>query len=100
MKKFLVTFGMLAALGGSVFGFIIYQKSNLENAVVDYLISEENIAKSKIITSEAFIANLSGARNYMVSVKLKNDDKSYFYYRENGKIHLESYTENGREFVQ
>ena len=100
MKKFLVTVGILVTLGGSVFGFILYQKNNLEDAVVDYLITEENIAKSNIIASEAFIANLIGARNYMVSVKLKNDDKSYFYYRENGKIQLESYTENEREFVQ
>lgn len=37
----------------------------------------------------------------MVSIKLKNDAKTYFYYKnDSSKIILESYTENGREHVK
>jgi len=35
----------------------------------------------------------------MVSVKLKNDNKTYYYYKDNGKVILESYVKNGKEHV-
>jgi hypothetical protein len=35
-----------------------------------------------------------------VGVKLKNDTKTYFYYKKDGEIILESYVEDGVEYVQ
>ncbi|MGY3189672.1 hypothetical protein [Lysinibacillus sp. TE18511] len=46
------------------------------------------------------MANLSGSKNWMVSVKIEGDSKTYYYYlnREN-KVVLESYVEHGVEKV-
>lgn len=85
---------------GIGFSYIQYKKSNVEESVIKYLTTEKNISKSDIISSEPFIANLQGDKNWMVSIKLKDDNKTYFYYKSKGKVILESYTENRVEHVQ
>lgn len=82
------------------FSYIQYKKSDAEDSVIEYLIKEKNISKDDIISSEPFISNLKGNKNWMVSIKLQNDDKTYYYYKSNNKIVLESYVKNGVEYVQ
>ena len=96
MKKIGIRLFILIILLGSVF---FYLKHDLEQDVIDYLIEEKNVDKGDIIVSDSFISNLPGSKNYMVSIKLKNDNRTYRYYRKDGQIILESYTENGREHV-
>ncbi|MFB1052263.1 hypothetical protein, partial [Paraliobacillus sp. JSM ZJ581] len=91
---------IIIILVGSFFGFIELKKNSLKNNVVEYLITEENISENEIVSSEPFISNLKGNKNYMVSIKLRNDAKTYFYYQnEDNKIIMESYTEDGEEHV-
>ncbi len=85
---------------GIPFSYIQYKKSEVEESVMKYLMTEENVAKSNIISSEPFIANLKVDKNWMVSVKLKDDDKTYYYYKSNNEVILESYVEDGVEHVQ
>ncbi|MBM7540123.1 DUF3139 domain-containing protein [Amphibacillus cookii] len=102
MKRKIISIPILIIiiLVGSFFGFIELKKNSLKNTVVEYLITEENISENEIISSEPFISNLKGNKNYMVSIKLKNDAKTYYYYQnEDNKIILESYTEDGEEHV-
>ncbi|WP_342471739.1 hypothetical protein MHH70_13460 [Metasolibacillus sp. FSL H7-0170] len=96
MRKFMI---FLLILIGCIFLFVSLQKKTLEDDVVEYLITEEKIEQDDIISSEAFISNLQGSKNFMVSIKLKSDHKTYFYYKKDGRIILESYVENGREHV-
>lgn len=101
-RKIWITLLILFIIGIGVFGYIIYENNKLENAIVDYLVTEKNIPEENIISSKTFIANLPGKRNYMVSVKIENDTNTYFYYKnENDEIILESYTdENGKEHME
>ena len=82
------------------FSYIQYKKSDVEDKVIEYLTTEKNISKDDIISSEPFISNLKGNKNWMISIKLRNDDKTYYYYKNNHKIVLESYVKNGVENVQ
>ena len=47
----------------------------LLNIVIEYLTVKEDISEESI-TSEPFIANLSGDKNWMVSVKIEDDPKN------------------------
>lgn len=100
MKKIGMVLLILFIFIGIGFSYIQYKKSNVEESVIKYLTTEKNISKSDIISSEPFIANLQGDKNWMVSIKLKDDNKTYFYYKSKGKVILESYTENRVEHVQ
>lgn len=100
MKKLGTILLILLTFIGSGFGYIQYKKSNVEQNVIDYLTTENNISKSDIISSEPFIANLQGDKNWMVSIQLKDDDKTYYYYKNKNEVILESYVENGVEHVQ
>lgn len=100
MKKIGYTLLVLLILTAIGFGYVQYKKSNVEDSVIKYLTTEKNISKKDIASSEPFIANLKGDKNWMVSIKLKNDSKTYYYYKSNNKIILESYIEDGVEHVQ
>lgn len=97
MKKILIfIFSLLIVIGG-IFGYVKYKFISVENAVNKYLTTEANIPE-KSIEYKPFIANLSGSRNWMVSVKIKGDSKTYRYYKnDEGKIVLGSYNKNGEE---
>ncbi|WP_339229351.1 hypothetical protein NSQ77_05345 [Oceanobacillus sp. FSL K6-2867] len=98
-RKLGITVLIIVLIVGSVFGYIQFRKMSVENSVIEYLTVEENIPESDIVSSEPFIANLEGSKNYMVSIKLKDDDRSYFYYRnDDGKVVLESYVEDGMTY--
>jgi hypothetical protein len=91
---------ILLVLIGSFFTYVSYKKKSLENNVIEYVTTKQNVPKNDILSSEPFISNLKGDKNFMVSIKLKNDNKIYFYYQnDDNKIILESYTEDGIEHI-
>jgi hypothetical protein len=100
MKKIGTALLILFILIGIGFSYIQYKKLNVEHSVIKYLTTEKNILKNDIISSKPFIANLQGDKNWMVSIKLKDDDKTYYYYKSKNKVVLESYVENGVDHVQ
>lgn len=101
MKKTRIIIAVLLIFIGIPLGYIQFKKNNVEQHIIEYLTTEENILKSNIISSEPFIANLRGEKNWMVSIKLKDDNKTYYYYKnKNNEVILESYTENGVEHGQ
>ncbi|MDM5333915.1 hypothetical protein QUF56_11815 [Ureibacillus composti] len=86
--------GLLAVIA-IVFGFVQYQLHSTEKAVKNYLLENEGLSATDFET-EAFIANLAGDKNWMVSVKIDDDAKTYSYFLNNkGHVVLESYIENG-----
>ncbi|MDN7245247.1 hypothetical protein QWY16_17945 [Planococcus shenhongbingii] len=98
MKKAGIVLIILLIISASVFAAFHYKMHGVEQAVLAHLINEEKVPADRIQLTEGFIANLSGERNWMVAVKLKQDDKSYFYYKNSqGEVILESYTEDGVE---
>lgn len=100
MKRIGKVLLLVVLLVGAGFGYVQYKKSAVEHSVMDYLINKEKIPKDDILYSEPFIANLRGDKNWMVCIKLKNDPKTYYYYKHKGDVILESYIENGEEHVQ
>ncbi len=100
MKKIGAVLLTLFIFIGIGFSYIQYKKSNVEESVIKYLTTEKNISKGDIISSQPFIANLQGEKNWMVSIKLKDDGKTYYYYKNKNEVVLESYVENGVEHVQ
>ncbi|KIL51668.1 hypothetical protein KP77_11800 [Jeotgalibacillus alimentarius] len=100
MKKAFMILLILAVLTAAGFGSVKVVQASVEKSVIEYLINEKNIPEDQIVFSESFIANLPGDKNWMVSIRLKDDAKTYYYYRSSGKIVLESYTESGVEYVQ
>ncbi|MFJ7679430.1 hypothetical protein ACIQXQ_15420 [Peribacillus sp. NPDC097198] len=99
MKKIGYSLLVLLLFVGIGFSYIQYKKSDVEDSVVEYLMNQKNISKEDIISSEPFFANLRGDKNWMVSIKLKNDNKTYQYYKSNNKVILESYIEDGEYFT-
>ncbi|WP_148629505.1 DUF3139 domain-containing protein [Bacillus sp. E214] len=100
MRKIGATVLILLTFIGIGLGYIQYKKSTVEQRIIEYLTTEENISKNDIISSEPFIANLRGDKNWMVSIRLKDDNKTYYYYKNKNEVILESYVENGVEHVQ
>ncbi|MBK3497134.1 hypothetical protein JFL43_20320 [Viridibacillus sp. YIM B01967] len=100
MKKAGIFIIVLSIIAIGVFGVFKFKMNTVESAVLNYLITEENIPEDMILNALGFIANLPNERNWMVSVKLKEDDKTYYYYKnKNDEVILESYVENGYEYV-
>jgi ABC-type phosphate transport system substrate-binding protein len=80
-------------------GYVQYKFITTENEVMEYLTVNKKLQEESIKT-KPFIANLSGDKNWMVSVMIKEDNKKYYYYLNNeGKVVLESIVENGTENV-
>ncbi|WP_062514693.1 DUF3139 domain-containing protein [Halobacillus sp. KGW1] len=97
MKKMgAIVFSVLLIIGIG-FGYVQYKKVSVEQRVMEYLTTEKHLKESDIVSSEPFIANLRGDKNWMVSVRLKDDERTYYYYRSKGKVVLESYVEDGVE---
>lgn len=89
-KKIMIFFVLLLLIVSGIWGFFAYKKNSVENAVHEYLI-DSGKQESDIDSLEPFIANLSGNKNYMVAVKLKDDARTYYYYKnDDGKVILES----------
>ncbi|SDD25194.1 Protein of unknown function [Terribacillus halophilus] len=89
-KKIMISFVLLLLIASGIWGFFAYKKNSVANAVHEYLI-DSGKQESDIVSLEPFIANLSGNENYMVAVKLKDDARTYYYYKsDDGKVMLES----------
>jgi hypothetical protein len=87
----------LAIIIITAIGFVQYKFITTENEVMEYLTVNKKLQEESIKT-KPFIANLSGDKNWMVSVMIKEDNKKYYYYLNNeGKVVLESTVENGTE---
>lgn len=93
-------FIVLALVIGGILGYFAYKKNGVEKAVREYLI-ENGTAESEIESLEPFVANLSGDKNYMVAVNLKNDERTYYYYKDTdqNEVILESYTLDGETYM-
>ena len=99
MKKVFTFIFILFILIGGIFGYVKYKLYTVEKAVLEYLITDENISEEDI-TAEPFIANLSGEKNWMVSIKIKDDTKTNSYYKnKDNKIVLESYVDENYELT-
>lgn len=100
--KTIVLSAVLVCLGMSSFlwGYVEYRKWEVEQAVTEYL-GDKGIKKSKIVSLESFIANLRGDQNYMVAVKLKDDERTYYYYKdqESDDVVFESYVDNQKVYA-
>lgn len=82
-----------------VIGYVQYKFISSENEVINYLTVNEGFSEDSIDT-EPFIANLEGDKNWMVSVKIKGDSATYYYFlNDKNKVVLESYTKNREEKV-
>ncbi|MDN7242294.1 hypothetical protein QWY14_10815 [Planococcus sp. N028] len=100
MKKgWLYVIALLVLIIGAI-GMYNLKMYTIERAVLNHLITEENIPEDRIIMTEGFIANLPGERNWMVVVKLKEEEKTYYFYKDkNDQVILESYVLYGYESV-
>ncbi|MFC7372571.1 hypothetical protein ACFQPF_12910 [Fictibacillus iocasae] len=99
LKKLGIMIGIVLLLIGSVYGYITYKKNDVKEDVLHFLTSEKKISEENIVTAEPFIANLRGNKNWMVSVKLKDDSRTYYYYKnDKDEIIMESYTEKQVEY--
>lgn len=98
-KNIIIAIIALIVIIGSPFVYVQYKLRSAQKSVTKYLTTNGNIPPINIIYNERFITNLRGNKNWMVAIKLVNDDRTYYYYKDNGKIILESYTENGEEHV-
>ncbi|WP_099353168.1 hypothetical protein [Fredinandcohnia onubensis] len=96
MKKILTIFLGLVVVIIVVVGYIQYKFISTEKAVFEYLTVNKKHPEENI-TTHPFIANLPGEKNWMVSVKIKEDSKTYYYFlNHQNKVVLESYVdENG-----
>lgn len=92
MKKFVIFLGIVILIGLSIFGYIETKKYLVKNDVHTYLLKEKNIKEADIEALDPFVANLDGDKNWLVYVKIKNDSKKYYYYKnsDTDRILLES----------
>lgn len=95
-KNIIIAIVALIVIIGSPFVYVQYKLRSAQKSVTEYLTTNGNIPPKNIIYNERF---LRGNKNWMVAIKLVNNDRTYYYYKDNGKIILESYTENGEEHV-
>lgn len=99
-KLVLIIVLLIFAIGGGTYGYIHYRLTSTASTVEHYLIKEKGIKKTDIEEIEANLVNLTGDRKYLVYVKLKNDDRKYYYYKDTkkNKIVLETFIINGVEY--
>lgn len=92
MKKFGIFLGIVILIGLSIFGYIETKKYLVKNDVHTYLLKGKNIKEADIEALDSFVANLDGDKNWLVYVKIKNDPKKYYYYKnsDTDRILLES----------
>lgn len=101
IKGVLIVLCALIILVLSVFAYFNYRLSAVEKDVKNYLIEDKKVKEKDIVELESSFANLAGDKKYLVYVKLKNDEKKYYYYKDTkeDKVLLESYILKGKEHV-
>ena len=62
MKKVITIFLVLIIFIAGGFSYIQYKKSDVEESVIDYLTTKENVVWDDIVSSEPFISNLKEIR--------------------------------------
>ena len=99
MKKYMIIFLILLLGIGSVYGYVSFKKNYVKNAVEEYLVNEKNIDRKHIEKIDSFLANLEGDKKWLVYVKIKGDNKRYYYYKDQkkNKVKLETYILDGKE---
>lgn len=99
-KKGLLIFILIVVLlVGGVIGYIQTKHYTTKKEVKNYLITEKKIPEKDIEEMDTEIGNLSGDKNWLVSVKLKGDEGYYYYYfdRDKEKVELLDYTGSSEE---
>ncbi|RAS72823.1 DUF3139 domain-containing protein [Priestia endophytica] len=88
MKKrnvFLIIIVLIVIVIESILGYRNYKKNNIKNVVQEYLL-DKGVKKENITSLKPYTTNLSGDKHYLVEVKIKGDEKMYFYYKDSKKI--------------
>lgn len=76
-------------------GYVQYKFISTEKAVIKYLTDNKQLSEESIST-KPFIANLQGNKNWMISVRVEGDAKTYSYFlNDDDKVVLESYVDSG-----
>ena len=101
MKKTIIIFFIILSIIIGLFLYVDIKKESITKDVQEYLIKDKGIEQGDIVTIEPILGNLPKDKNFLVYVKLKNDDKKYYYYkdRSNKQIILHSYTLDGIEHI-
>lgn len=73
------------------YGAVDFYKINAVKAFVEVYLEEEGHTDNKIRVLEKFRTNLPGDRHWMVAVTLKDDPKTYYYFKTKNKLVLEFY---------
>lgn len=82
------------------FSYFSYKKCEVRIAVEDYLYEELGLSEKEVLGITPNTPNLLGDKHWMAYVKLKDDKKGYFYYKnEKDEVLLESYNLNGTTFM-
>ncbi|MFC4386430.1 hypothetical protein ACFOZ1_01275 [Gracilibacillus marinus] len=92
MKKGLLIFGIIVLLiVMSIYGYVTFKKVSLKNDVEDYLLFT-GVNEDDIVMLTPLIANIEGDKNFQVSVRFKDDENIYYYYKDTkeDKVILES----------
>ncbi|MFP7254000.1 DUF3139 domain-containing protein [Terribacillus goriensis] len=90
-KTILIVIAIVMLISIAIWAYISYRKYSAEEAVHEYLLNKST-EETDIISIEPFIANLRGNANYMVAVRLKDDSKVYYYYKDGDDVIFESST--------
>ncbi|MFP7170243.1 DUF3139 domain-containing protein [Terribacillus sp. 7520-G] len=90
-KTILIVIAILVLIPSGIWSYITIRKQSAKEAVHEYLL-EKGTEESDIVSLEPFIANLRGNGNYMVAVRLKDDRKVYYYYKNGDEVKFESST--------
>ncbi|MFK3957880.1 hypothetical protein [Pseudalkalibacillus hwajinpoensis] len=102
LRKIWLVCAMVLIFTGVGYGYVQFKFLTSKKAVECYLINEMNISKESFEEIDPFIGNLPGDKNWLVYVKIKGDERRYTYYlnRTTDKVILESYTLNGKLYVE
>lgn len=65
------------------FIYVSYKKCEVKTAVEDYLYEDLGLSKNEVLEVTLNITNLPGDKQWMAYVKVKDDPKGYFYYKNN-----------------
>ena len=91
----------IALIISLIIGYGVYDlyKINAVKTFVEEYLEEEGHIDDEISVLEKFRANLPGDRHWMVAVRLKEDNKTYYYFKTKNMLVLESYVLNSTDNV-
>lgn len=99
LKKFIKLLLGLCIVAAIISGYVQYKLLSTKSAVNEYLTVTQGVSEDTF-KADSFIANLQGNKNWMISVEMEDDARTYYYYlNDDNKVVLESYVESGIENV-